>query len=331
MRALGAPARRALATPPPRLPHATRAACRAVCAAAAPLPRWARFSPAPSRVASSASASATSDVLVLLVGWLGCRREYLDRYEALYRSRGLATLALLPPVSATLVPPLADRACRALLAARPGATLAPEGQQRTLLHVASNGGFLFLSQLLRAARQPGAVPPADADAAAQLVASARGLLLDCAPVVLTPEVVARALAALARRGAASNLPPSPPATAAARAYLAAGPVRRRLAELHAAWGAGGDFGRTLPYGAAPMQPLPPALRVPTACLYSATDVLVPPQDVQDWSKARAAASCPPPQLTLFQDAPHVELLRREPAQYDAAVGRWLDDALSHEP
>lgn len=330
MRALE-PARRALAAPPRRQPRATRAACRIAAAAAAPLPRWAHFSPAPVASSASASAASTSDVLVLLVGWLGCRREYLDRYEALYRSRGLATLALLPPVSATLAPPLADRACRALLAARPGATLRPG--QRTLLHVASNGGFLFLSQLLRAARQPGAVPSDDAAAAAQLVASARGLLLDCAPVVLTPEVVARALAALARRGAASDLPPSPPATAAARAYLAASPVRRRLAELHAAWGAGGDFGRTLPYGvssAAP-QPLPPALRVPTACLYSAADVLVPPQDVQDWSSARAAAGCPPPQLTLFQDAPHVELLRREPGQYDAAVGRWLDEALTHEP
>jgi hypothetical protein len=61
-------------------------------------------------------------------------------------------------------------------------------------------------------------------------------------------------------------------------------------------------------------------------LYSATDVLVPPADVRGWAAARAAAGCPPPKLTLFE-APHVELLRHQPAQYDAAVGDWLAAAL----
>ena len=318
-----APARLALSAPPRRALRSHRAAYCAAAASPPPLPRWARFSPATGR------SHANSDVLVLLVGWLGCRREYLDRYEALYAARGYATLAVLPPVSSTLLPPLADAASRAFLAARPGQLLrAPE--QRTLLHVASNGGFLFLSQLLRAARLPGAVDSSDAAAAAALAASARGLLLDCAPVVITPDTVARALAALARRGAADGKQPLPPARAAARAYLAAPPVRRRLAELHAAWGQGGDFGGDrLPFGPAPpaLQALQPALRVPTACLYSATDVLVPPQDVRDWAAARAAAGCPPPKLTLFDDAPHVELLRYQPAQYDAAVGDWLAAAL----
>jgi pimeloyl-ACP methyl ester carboxylesterase len=284
------------------------------CVQAAQLPRWARYTPAP-------AGAPHADVLVLLVGWLGCKREYLDRYEALYAARGLSTLAALPPVSATLSPRLADRATAALLAASPGAL---QPAQRTLLHVASNGGFLFLSHLLRAARLPGAASPATAAAAAQLTASCRGLLLDCAPAVITADVAVRALAAVARSSAASDAPPPAAAKAVCAAYLRAPPVARRLRELRQAWGGSTDDDDS----GGDMTPLPPALAVPTACLYTADDTLVPPGDVERWARQRAASGAPPPTLVRFVGAPHVELLRYHPAAYDASVGEWLAASLA---
>jgi hypothetical protein len=339
-----AAARRRATAAAPRLAPARALCVRAAAFPAAsapslppaPLPGWARFTPG-----AAAAPTNEADVLVILVGWLGCRREYLDHYEALYAKRGFSTLALLPPVSAALAPRRADAATASFLGAQPGALLLQQNQrqlrqQRTLLHVASNGGFLFLSQLLRAAAPPpgAAVPRHVTDAARALTASTRGLLLDCAPAVITPDVVARALAALARRGAARAAPPAAPARAAAAAYLALPPVARRRRELHAAWGGCDDADEDAQHAAgdtassSSLTHAPPALAVPTACLYSADDVLVPPCDVERWAAARAAAGAPPPTLRVFHDAPHVELLRRYPEEYDAAVGEWLVRALA---
>lgn len=174
-----------------------RAACsslhkRHLSAQPAALPPWAVLSP------------AQTETLVVLIGWLGCRATHLNRYAALYQRRGLATLELRVPLVASLVPSAATRASTAFLAANPGSLLGPG--QRTLLHVASNGGFLFLSQLL-AARE-------DETEAVTLLDHARGLLLDCTPASSRPPLLPR------------RSPPSPDSARRSRQGLCSQPQQR---------------------------------------------------------------------------------------------------------
>ncbi len=259
---------------------------------AATLPEWATY-----------ARGDPQRPLVVIVSWLGARREHVDRYAEKYAARGYGTLSLVPPLHVSLLPSAGDEATAALLQAL------PEHPHGTLLHVASHGGYLFASQLFRAAA-------AGEPNAASLVRSARGLLLDSSPLVrVDGDTAARALASILFRtkakpaGAVDTLLHLP-LRLFFDAYFQTPSVHRRLAQLSAAWEA------------------PPAAdtlrRVPVACLYSAGDVLVPPDGIETWAAARRAAGWRRVSTSRFPaSCPHVELLRYEPQRYEAELDAWL--------
>lgn len=259
----------------------------------AALPRWVRL---------SSGAEATPPPQVLMVSWLGARREHFDHYERLYTARGFNTLAVVPPLHVSLLPASADAAMTDFLANVP-----PSFSKRgTLLHVASHGGYLFLSQLLRAAAQgqPRAV---------ELVASTRGLFLDSSPLVrIDGDVAARALAAIATRKQAKTRATSfwtQALRVAIDTVLCSPPVQQRLAQLTAAWDA--------PDNAAALR------RIPITCAYSAGDVLVPPQGIEAWAHGKQRLGWDVRLVPFPAHCPHVELLRYEPQMYERVLDEWL--------
>ena len=321
---------RALPLPLRPLRARTRRSLAASAGAVATLPRWAEYT----------QRGGEGVPLVVLVSWLGARKEHVDRYADLYAQRGLSTLTLVPPLCDSLLPACADRATERLLAALPAH---PGG---TLLHVASHGGYLFLSNLLRAAA-------AGQPRACELVASTRGLLLDSAPLMqLDSDVAARALASILLRtraveGASEGQPKKatvfhasltlglrlaldatfsiPQASSAqcvaecqcwnSELSVLLYQVGHRLAQLRAAWDS---------------PAVAPSLsRVPTALLFSAGDALVPAAGIQAWAEERRTAGWAKLRMQPFPAAcPHVELLRFEPAAYGEAVDCWLRSALA---
>ena len=262
--------------------HTPAAACSTSTAAppadTVALPRWAVYAPAPPGTPSRGC--------VIVCGWLGGRPAVVQRYSALYAVRGFATLTVTPPLSAALLPVLADRACSSFYAG--WRSLGLDSGTPLLLHAASNGGWNFLSNVFRAATQPGAVSTEDAATAASIVSAAKGVLLDCAPTMsLTADVAWRALASIATGKPAAAAPPShaaarhpcapaplpplqrPPHHAAALGalslYLSSSVVATRLGELQRAWDA--------PLVSSSLSSNPLSL------LCSSGDVLIPPAEV----------------------------------------------------
>jgi Eukaryotic protein of unknown function (DUF829) len=264
----------------------------------AALPRWVRL---------STGVDSSPPPNVLMVSWLGARREHFDHYEALYKSRGYTTLAIVPPLHVSLLPSSADAATADFLS-----NLPPSFCKRgMLLHVASHGGFLFLSQLLRAAAQgqPKAV---------ELVASTRGLFLDSSPLLhIDGDVAARALASIAMRKQAKTSA-SGFLTQAMRVaidtILCAPPVQQRLSQLTQAWDA--------PDNALAFS------QVPITCAYSVGDVLVPPQGIEAWAHAKKQLGWNVRLAPFPAHCPHVELLRYEPQLYGAVLDAWLGETAS---
>lgn len=180
------------------------------------------------------------------------------------------------------------------------------GRRGTLLHVASHGGFLFLSQLLLAAEQ-------GQPRARELVASTRGLFLDSSPLQrIDGDVAARALASIATRKQAQTTARGVWTNAlrvAIDAVLCVPPIQQRLHKLASVWDA--------PETCASLG------RVPITCAYSTGDVLVPPAGIQAWAAERKGKGWEV-QLSPFPGhCPHVELLRYEQRLYEQSLDEWL--------
>ena len=185
--------------------------------------------------ASTSRAHAPSPALPVLVGWFGCKQSHLRKYAKMYLSEKLgydAVVCVTPPVAATLFPALGDAFAATALGAvaharkvlaeedllsrstlgdaakkvaRPACAL---DERPLVLHLFSNGGYLFAGNVMHA--QTGFVadtetPLAEAmktslrrklgmapepAAAARFVSSVAALVMDSAPGELEPGMVA---------------------------------------------------------------------------------------------------------------------------------------------
>lgn len=257
--------------------------------------------------------------MVILIGWLGCRQRYIDKYAAIWAAWGADTLTFLPSTAGIVVPPLGDRDVRAFcatLSALPVPAPAPTPRP-VILHSFSNAGWLFTGQLLRAtAHPPPLTLPADHARALQALMHAHvaAVVLDSAPGRIDADVAARGFgAALANQEAEGFDGRYPLVTALARHlfrwYLRAPVIATRLREVQAAWAtpASGWGGNA----------------APLLHLYSDADVLIPREDMEAFAAGQVRAGRRV-QAVVFEGAPHVRLLQADPDKYREAVRAFVE-------
>jgi hypothetical protein len=242
--------------------------------------------------ASTSRAHAPSPALPVLVGWFGCKPSHLRKYAKMYLSEKLgydAVVCVTPPVAATLFPALGDAFAATALGAVAHARkiLAEEDllsrstlgdaakkvagpacaldERPLVLHLFSNGGYLFAGNVMHA--QTGFVadtetPLAEAmttslrrklgmapepAAAARFVSSVAALVMDSAPGELEPGMVAASFnsvfsgerARVNKNVSFGNDASGSPLTIAdssVDAFLAWRPIAKRLRYVDAAWG-----------------------------------------------------------------------------------------------
>ena len=243
--------------------------------------------------ASTSRAHAPSPALPVLVGWFGCKPSHLRKYAKMYLSEKLgydAVVCVTPPVAATLFPALGDAFAATALgavaharkilaeedllsrwtlgdAAKKAAGPACALDERPLvLHLFSNGGYLFAGNVMHA--QTGFVadtetPLAEAittslrrklgmapepAAAKRFVSSVAALVMDSAPGELEPGMVAASFNSVFSGERArvnknvsfgNELLSGSPLTIAdcsVDAFLAWRPIAKRLRYVDAAWG-----------------------------------------------------------------------------------------------
>lgn len=243
----------------------------------------------------------------VLLGWLGCPKRVLRRYEEAWkRAAGVTAVGFAPPPAVTLSP----RECR-----RAAAHLdAPLGDGGAVVHCFSTGGLLALAAIAEERHRRG-----------ERVAPA-GMVFECGPGRLGPTVSnCRGLAAGFTGTSADSLAASalaPALVAPILACLALAPaVRARVGEVNSLWGE--PASAVWPFSNVDWG-------VPHLYLYSKGDVVVPPSQVEAFAKAReldgASASLQP-----FPRGRHCELLRESPERYGDALRSWHAQALASAP
>lgn len=258
--------------------------------------------------ASTSRAHAPSPALPVLVGWFGCKPSHLRKYAKMYLSERLgydAVVCITPPVAATLFPALGDAFAATALGAvaharkilaeedvqdllsrrtlgdatkkvdeprrtneRPAGPACALDERPLVLHLFSNGGYLFAGNVMHA--QTGFVadtetPLAEAmttslrrklgmapepAAAARFVSSVAALVMDSAPGELEPGMVAASFASVfsgerarvnknvshGNVSSVSSRKSQSSADSSVAAFLAWRPIAKRLAYVDAAWG-----------------------------------------------------------------------------------------------
>ena len=220
---------------------------------------------------------------------------------------GCDAVAIAPPSAATLLPPVADAYGEVVLKALRRALEkegAGEGQREVVIHVASNGGFIFGGTLLLKERLE-----ADDDG---IFSRVRGCVFDCAPGNLRPDIVARALAAVLGGRSATN-EPAPVFETLASSLLSSSFISRRLDAIDRAWGKAPTIDET--EGGR-------RLNCPSMFIYSEADVLISPREIEAYAKIREKYG----EVTMhrFLDAPHCEIGRDHAAEYAKHVKEFVD-------
>ena len=232
----------------------------------------------------AASRARARPALPVLVGWFGCKPSHLRKYAKMYLSDALghdAVVCVTPPVAATLFPALGDAFAATALGAVAHARkiLAEEDaegksasrvsapvalgpacaldERPLILHLFSNGGYLFAGNVMHAQtgfvadtetplcetlttvlrRRLGMAP--EPAAAARFSSSVAALVMDGAPGALEPGMVAASFEAVltGSRAAVPRAETDETATRrVAAATLAWRPVAKRLRYVDAAWG-----------------------------------------------------------------------------------------------
>ncbi|EEH54140.1 uncharacterized protein MICPUCDRAFT_51268 [Micromonas pusilla CCMP1545] len=224
----------------------------------------------------------------VLVGWFGCEPSHLRKYAHMYLSSELrydAVVCIAPPAASTLFPALGDAfaatALGAVAAARRRLSIrstldldldADDDDDETprerpiLLHLFSNGGYLFAGNIMHAHSGVGAFEETESvvgllnaslrrtlglspepKAAKAFTDAVHALVMDSAPGELEPGMVAasfdamlqkKAVAATATTDKMRDETPttSPTLEQTASAFLAWAPVTRRMRAIDAAWG-----------------------------------------------------------------------------------------------
>lgn len=238
-------------------------------------------------------AADASRPLALVVGWFGAELRHVKKYASLYVDPGWDAVAVAPPSAATLVPAVADAYAEAVLEA-----VARRGTRtRVLVHVASNGGFIFAGNLMLKARS------GDARARA-LFERTRGFVFDCAPGDLRPDIIARAAYAVLG-GSSATTEPAPILETLAGGLLRLPSIEARLRAIDEVWGKGN--------GETPSGWSLPAC--PSLFLYSETDVLISPREIEAFARLREEITGERSYLHKYPDAAHCELGREHLDDY----------------
>eukprot|EP00241_Pyramimonas_parkeae_P012342 CAMPEP_0114230742 /NCGR_PEP_ID=MMETSP0058-20121206/3639_1 /TAXON_ID=36894 /ORGANISM="Pyramimonas parkeae, CCMP726" /LENGTH=300 /DNA_ID=CAMNT_0001341977 /DNA_START=211 /DNA_END=1113 /DNA_ORIENTATION=- len=241
-------------------------------------------------------------VQVVLFGWLGAQPKYLDKYVELWESRGAVAIPYIPPLTATLIPAQADRSVRefAQLVEKRRAQHPPP--RKVVYHVFSNGGFLFLSSLIRATSK--GLVPADA------FGTPDGIIIDSAPGVITSDMAARGFGAAAMKTGSDGFEERQPllvdvARGLFGSYLNLPSIKTRMEEIRIVW--------------ADLAPLCPQL-----LLYSEEDVLIPPADIENHMTAQISRGVNV-MSRKWIDSLHVEHFRKYPDEYVDEVASFVDN------
>lgn len=245
--------------------------------------------------------------LTLVIGWFGAELRYVRKLCNFWVESGCDAVAIAPPSAATLLPPVADAYGEVVLKALRRALekeSAGEGQREVVIHVASNGGFIFGGTLLLKERLE-----ADEDG---IFSRVRGCVFDCAPGNLRPDIVARALAAVLGGRSATN-EPAPVFEMLASSLLSSSFISRRLDAIDRAWGKAPAVDET--EGGR-------RLNCPSMFIYSEADVLISPREIEAYAKIREKYG----EVTMhrFLDAPHCEIGRDHAAEYAKHVKDFVD-------
>ncbi len=239
------------------------------------------------RVDGRPTKNATSlSSLPVLVGWFGCKPSHLRKYAKMYLADSGenydSVVCITPPVAATLFPALGDAFAATALSAVASArrTLAIEGsglvdkkhkleienkapscsvhERPLILHLFSNGGYLFAGNVMHAQtgfvadtetplgeelstalRRKLGMAPAPEDAA-RFVESVAALVMDSAPGELEPGMVAASFDSVLSGKAVEIDEAESYSTTATRqlsqSLLAWPPIAKRLRYVDAAWG-----------------------------------------------------------------------------------------------
>jgi pimeloyl-ACP methyl ester carboxylesterase len=246
--------------------------------------------------------------VTLVIGWFGAELRYVRKLCNFYLESGCDAVAIAPPSAATLLPPVADAYAEVVLKALRRALEkegAGEGQREVVIHVASNGGFIFGGTLLLKERL-------EADDDDGIFSRVRGCVFDCAPGNLRPDIVARALAAVLGGRSATN-EPAPVFETLASSLLSSSFISRRLDAIDRAWGKAPAVDETEDGR---------RLNCPSMFIYSEADVLISPREIEAYAKIREKYG----EVTMhrFLDAPHCEIGRDHAAEYAKHVKDFVD-------
>lgn len=224
--------------------------------------------------------SVTREALPVLVGWFGCKRSHLRKYAKMYADIGYDNVVcVIPPTASTLFPALGDAfaasalesvvKAKARIAELDDAADGGEDSDRlddvstpgVVLHIFSNGGYLFAGNIAHAQtgfvadtemplgdvstalrRKLGFAP--DPKLARDFTQNVVALVVDSAPGELEPGMVAASFEAVLEGKAApdpalsetTGAAPSVTLQQTAAAMLAWPPIAKRLRYVDAAWG-----------------------------------------------------------------------------------------------
>lgn len=246
--------------------------------------------------------------LTLVIGWFGAELRYVRKLCNFWVESGCDAVAIAPPSAATLLPPVADAYGEVVLKALRRALEKEgegEGQREVVIHVASNGGFIFGGTLLLKERL-------EADDDDGIFSRVRGCVFDCAPGNLRPDIVARALAAVLG-GRSATKEPAPVFETLASSLLSSSFISRRLDAIDRAWGKAPAIDETESGR---------RLNCPSMFIYSEADVLISPREIEAYAKIREKYG----EVTMhrFLDAPHCEIGRDHAAEYAKHVKDFVD-------
>jgi len=245
--------------------------------------------------------------LTLVIGWFGAELRYVRKLCNFWVESGCDAVAIAPPSAATLLPLVADAYGEVVLKALRRALEkegADQGQREVVIHVASNGGFIFGGTLLLKERLE-----AEDDG---IFSRVRGCVFDCAPGNLRPDIVARALAAVLGGRSATN-EPAPVFETLASSLLSSSFISRRLDAIDRAWGKAPAIDETEDGH---------RFNCPSMFIYSEADVLISPREIEAYAKIREKYG----EVTMhrFLDAPHCEIGRDHAAEYAKHVKDFVD-------
>ena len=236
--------------------------------------------------------------LAICVGWFGASLKHVKKYAAMYVDANCDAVAIAPPSAAMLVPAAVDAYADVILRA-----LARHVRGKCVVHVASNGGFIFAGNLMLKA--------ANGDATARTIFErTKGVVFDCAPGNLRPDIVARAFAAVVG-GASATSEPSPYFEVFASWLLGRRVLSERLLRIDELWGKAG----------APESIL---LRCPSMFMYSEADVLISPREIEAFATLRQDQTGHRSTLHKYDDAGHCEIGRDDYEDYKSKVTDFLE-------